>query len=222
MKTLLHQKAEPNLKDSEGNTPVLIAAMQDDAPRSIQILKSQAEAGADLDMADCSGYTPFGCCRDRHILVYLMDSVWSRLSWQRVMERTYCDIFQYSSAAGVSSVCKIMSKQLGAGGGAQCLETVDVLGGTLIDVWSPLWQRELWGLLPLAEFCEMRRLNSSYHRAMYTLKEAWIAIKQILEAGPIGQLITDGVRLPHFQQVARPHLEWDSYGCRRLEAQYMT
>ena len=100
-----------------------------------------------------------------------------------------------------------MSKQLGAGGGAQCLEAVDVLGGSLMDVWGPLWQRELWGLLPLAEFCQMRGLNSSYHRTMYTLKDAWHAIKQILEAGPIAQLVTDGVRLRGFHQVVRPEVE---------------
>ena len=35
VKILLLYKAELNLKDSEGNTPVLIAAMQDEAPRSI-------------------------------------------------------------------------------------------------------------------------------------------------------------------------------------------
>ena len=92
VKILLFHKAKPNLKDSEGNTPVLIAAMQDEAPRSIQILKSLAQAGADLDMVDCSGYTPFGCCRDRHILVYLMDSVWLRLSLQEVVEKNYREI----------------------------------------------------------------------------------------------------------------------------------
>ena len=220
VRTLLHQKAEPNLKDSEGNTPVLIAAMQDGA-RSVQILEALAEAGAELDMADCSGYTPFGCCSNPQVLVYLMDSVWPRLSWQRVMERNYCEIFQYCSSAEASGVCKIMSKQLGAGGGAQCPEAVDVLGGSLMDVWGPLWQRELWGLLPLAEFCQMRGLNSSYHRTMYTLKDAWHAIKQILEAGPIAQLVTDGVRLRGFHQVVRPEVEWDLYGCRQLERQYM-
>ena len=222
VKMLLHQKAEPNLKDAEGRTPVLIASMQLDGPRSLKILDALVQAGADADIADPWGETPFGCCSDPRILVYVMaDSVWPRLSWQRVMEKNYREIFQYCCAVKASSVCKIMSTTLGAGSGARCSERADVLGGSLVDVWGPLWQRELWDFLPLAEFCKMRGLNSSYHRAMYTLKDAWTAIKQIVEAGPIGELVTDGVRLPHFHEVAKPHVEWDLYGCRRLQRQYM-
>ena len=226
---LLNQRAEPNLPDGEGKTSALMAAVVD-GTSGVQMLQLLREAGADLNIADSAGYTPFGCCDDVEILSDLMDSVWSQLSWKSVMLRNYYEIFQYACPPGAPAVCKIMSRKLGGSSGEQEQESADVLGGSdleargtacLLDVWGLLWNVAFWDMLPLAAFCEMKAVNSCSYARMAALRERWEGVRRSLVEGVVGEVITQGLRMPHFKEKVVFHIKWDLEGRRLLERQYM-
>ena len=227
---LLQHGADPNLADADGKTAALLAATQH-GRNGIQILRLLRQAGADVNVADSFGYTPFGCCSNVNMLQYVMDFVWPQLCWQSVLIRNYREICQYGWPAGMAGVCKLVSKQCGrdfrsadVSGGSE--QEVPIFGGhrvalCLLDVWGLLWSVAFWDMLPLAAFCEVKAANSCLYARMAALRERWESVKRSLVEGVVGQLIAEGVRMPHFQRPVVPHIQWDLYGCRRLERQYM-
>ena len=111
VQTLLARGANPNHRNNEGMTAAnyVVAGLH----VAEDVLKMLVLAGADLLLATPSGWNSFTCASDGACLRFVMDCVWSRLTWCDVWTRHLTHIFTFVSASAMAATCKTMRAQVG-------------------------------------------------------------------------------------------------------------
>jgi ankyrin repeat protein len=119
---LLERKADPNIRDKDGKTP-LHRAVQQHAP--VHGIASLIEHGADIEVATHDGRTPLHCCNEKNLQALLAGS--PNLEAQDIYGRTALAARIDEIKPQVSSIVPIVAMLIDAGAS---LDTADFTGVT--------------------------------------------------------------------------------------------
>ena len=107
VRTLLAHGARPDHQNkAEGMTAAHYAVRC--GPCAIDLLQVLRQAGADLLLADSTGWTTFTCAADGPCFRFVADAVWGRLTWPDLFMRQLDAIFSYVPVWSAAATCRGM------------------------------------------------------------------------------------------------------------------